>query len=118
MQLAGSEQGGTSANAGIPEGLRVDGLYFQPVLRDNAPAATSLTIGEHGLQRDAGTSRQRDAGEPAGGGGEGRLLRGKEEEQEEHRQDLEGRVPLLSAVSGGGGDRVYFVVGGGSEAAA
>ena len=112
---ADNEQGRTSAGAGIPQGLRVDGLYYQPSLTatasTSASASTSETLGESGRQLAAGTGpRQRLEGSDAGGG-EGVELSGGSEEQG-------GSVLVLSSMHGGGGDRVYFVVGKGNKAGA
>jgi hypothetical protein len=112
---ADNEQGRTSAGAGIPQGLRVDGLYYQPSLTatasTSASASTSETIGESGRQLAAGTGpRQRLEGSDAGGG-EGVELSGGSEEQG-------GSVLVISSMHGGGGDRVYFVVGKGNKAGA
>ncbi len=111
---AANEQGRTSAGAGIPQGLRVDGLYYQPSLpataSTSASASTSETIGESARQLAAGTSPRRSLsmeGSDAGGG-EGAGLGGGGEEQG-------GGVLMLSSMSGGGGDRVYFVVGKGKK---
>ena len=111
---ADNEQGRTSARAGIPQGLRVDGLYYQPSLpATSASVSTSETIGASGRQLAAGTGPRQSMGESdAGGpGGEGAGLSGGWEEQD-------GNVLVLRSMCGGGGDRVYFVVRKGNEAGA
>jgi hypothetical protein len=112
---ADNQQGRTSAGAGIPQGLRVDGLYYQPSLpataSTSASASTSETIGESGRQLAAGTGPRQSMGGSDAGGGEGAGLDGDWEEQG-------GSVLVLSSMRGGGGDRVYFVVGTGNQAGA
>lgn len=102
---ADNEQNSTNAGAGIPQGLRVDGLYYQPGLpataSTSASASISETISQSGCQLAARTGpRQSMEGSGSGWGEQG------------------GSVLVLSSISGGGGDRVYFVVGKGTETGA